>query len=375
MNKKKIAILGIKFFPSQGGTSRVSEDLVTQLHERYEFTMYCYKHPKAENYIPGVKVVAFPKLPGGVIGVFLFYLRCTLHMLRTGDFDLVHVHKTDAAFFIPMLARKFKVVATSHEAPYKRDKWSGFTKRYFRWMENIFMKSDAHLTSISAPLSQYYLEKFGRNVQYIPNGVDIHMNPDFDAADRLLAQHQIDGPFIFFAARRVMATKGPHHMLKALKRIDYKGHIVIAGDTTELPAFTRELEELSKGLKVHFIGMIRNKDLLMAMVQRAERFIFPSETEGMSIMLLEVTNLGTPIIASDIPENTAVFDEQDMLFFRNKDVEDLAEKFLWAEANPEVMHQRALHAQQRVATEYNRELIAEQYAEMYDALMGIEKVS
>ncbi len=373
MPKKKIALLGVKYYPSRGGVSRVVEDTVIQLKDDFEFTIYCYEHPEAADNIPGVKVVQIPAKPGGVAGVFWYYYLCTQHALKHGDYDLVHVHKTDAAFFIPMLTKQFTVIATSHEAPYKRDKWSWFTKQYFHWMEKRFIGSKAKLTSISRPLSDYYEEKYDRVVDYIPNGVDIQMNPNFDLADERLAKHGINGPFVFFAARRVMGTKGAHHMLKGLKQIGYQGHVVIAGDTTQLPQYTRQLQEMAKGMNVHFIGYVDNKSMLMALVQRAEVFVFPSETEGMSIMLLEVTNMGTPIIASDIPENTAVFDDHELLFFRNQDADDFAAKFQWAQQHPKEMQQMAANARRRVQTEYNRELIAQQYKELYESMAG-EKV-
>ncbi|MEM7658977.1 MAG: glycosyltransferase family 4 protein, partial [Bacteroidota bacterium] len=307
----------------------------------------------------------------GALGVFIYYLRCTLHMLRHGEYDLIHVHKTDAAFFVPMLTKKFKVIATSHEAPYRRDKWNGIAKRYFHWMERVFMKSDAKLTSISKPLSAYYLEKYSKEVQYIPNGVEITTTDDYDydGADQVLADWQVEGEFLFFAARRIMGTKGAHTMLEGLQKINYQGTVVIAGDLSQLPNYTKKIQELSKGLNVKFIGYVAGKAILMAMVDRAKYFIFPSETEGMSIMLLEVGSVGTPLVCSDIPENTAVFDDHEVLYFRNKDVNDLAEKMEWAFANESQMDEKAANAQRRVIEEYDRAVIVENYIDLYDNML------
>ena len=365
MRKPKIAILGVKYYPSRGGVSRVVEDTLVQLKDQFEFTVYCYKHPEAEANIPGVKVIQIPKSPLAGIGVFLFYLRCAFHARRKGDYDLIHIHKTDAAFILPLLTKKFRCIATSHEAPYKRDKWSGIGKAFFRRMERTFMKSDALLTSISKPLSEYYYATYGRDVKYIPNGVDTEIEPDNKAAEEILAKYKVEGPYVFFAARRIMGTKGAHHMLEALKKINYTGNVVIAGDTDQLPAYTKKIKELSKGLNVHFIGYVAGKSALMGLVKNADLFIFPSETEGMSIMLLEVGSMGTPVIASDIPENTAVFTSADVLFFKNKDANDLAEKFSWAQAHPEEMEKIAQTARAKVLSEYNRPAIAAHYAKLY----------
>ena len=54
-------------------------------------------------------------------------------------------------------------------------------------------------------------------------------------------------------------------------------------------------------------------------------------------MLLEAASTGTPIICSDIPENTQVFEEHEVLYFKDKDDNDLAKKLQWALKNEEEM--------------------------------------
>ena len=365
MEKQKIAIIGVKYWPSRGGVSRVVEDTVIQLRNQFEFTIYCYAHPQAATHLSGVNVIQIPEKSMGVIGVFNFYRECVNHALHEGDFDLIHLHKIDAAYFLPQLTQRYPVIATSHESPYKRDKWSNFTKQYFRAMERRFMNAEATLTCISRPLVDYYEQHYPRRVTYIPNGVDAQLSPDHEGAEAILASEGIHEPFIFFAARRVMSTKGAHHLLEALKQIDYRGNVVIAGDTRQVPAYTRRLLEQARGLNVHFIGYIAEKSILMALVQKAEVFVFPSEVEGMSVMLLEVASLGTPVIASDIPENTAVFSEGELLFFRSQDVRDLSQKLAWSFRHAKEMQQMAIRARRRVQTEYNREIIAQRYAMLY----------
>ena len=93
--RPRIAVLGEKFFPSRGGTSRVVESTVRQLADRYDFTVYAWPHPEAEGLIPGVQVVQLPRPKVQGVGVWLYYRRCVQHALRQ-DYDLVHVHKLDA---------------------------------------------------------------------------------------------------------------------------------------------------------------------------------------------------------------------------------------------------------------------------------------
>lgn len=374
MRKPRISILGVKHFPSQGAVGRIVEDLLTRIKDRYDFTLYCMTHEDAENHIEGVNVVQFPELPGGAAGVFLFYARCALHLLMHGKPDLVHVHKTDAAFTLPFLTRKFKVIAMSHEAPYRRDKWNRPCKTFFRRMEKIFIGSKAKLTCISKPLCDYYLREYGRPVEFVPNCVENSHPDDKDSAERILREHGIEGDFIFMAGRRIIATKGAHHLLEALNKLEYKGSVVIAGDMGQVRSYTKKIRELARSLDVNFIGFVSGKPTLMALIRRAEYFVFPSETEGMSIMLLEVASVGTPLICSDIPENTAVFAPEEVLYFRNKDAGDLAEKLRWAFGHHIEMEDKAERARRRVIDDYNPGRVVEKYIKLYDGMLPAELV-
>ncbi len=85
-------------------------------------------------------------------------------------------------------------------------------------------------------------------------------------------------------------------------------------------------------------------------------------------MLLEVGSTGkTPLICSDIPENTQVFSDEEVLFFKNKDAADLMQKLRWAEAHPEEMKEKMKKACKRVVTEYPSSVSANRYDELYEA--------
>lgn len=367
--KKELAVFGVKYYPSQGGTSRVAESITKELRHKYNITVYCYKNELAKDYLDQVKVIMFPKLPFGAAGVFVYYFLCCVHILLTKSYDIIHVHKTDAAFFIPFLQWRGKVIATSHEAPYIRDKWSAVGKRYFRLMEKMFVKSSAMLTSVSKPLADYYNKTYGSNVRYVPNGVELSDERDFDAAQAILDEFNVEGPYILFAARRIMSTKGCHTFLKAMQQVQYKGTIIIAGEAMHASAYMKEIERLSEGLNVKMVGFVKGIPKLMALIEKADLFIFPSEIEGLSIMLLEVGSTGvTPLICSDIPENTQVFTDEHILFFENKNVEDLAEKFEWAVAHPEEMKQKALAARQHVIDQYSSQALAMKYDALFQEL-------
>jgi glycosyltransferase involved in cell wall biosynthesis len=370
---KRIIVYGVKTFPSQGGTDRVAENLILQLKDRFHITLYCYTDPQATSHISGIDVIQMNPLLKGSLGAFLYFFRSALHILFTRKADLIHVHKTDAAFFVPLLRLRFKVIATSHEAPYKRDKWNRFIKMYFHLVERIFIQTSNFCTCISQPLTDYYQNKYGKAVKFIPNGINPPGSAAFDherALSFLPPGASLEKPYILFSARRIMATKGCHTMLEALAKIGYTGQIFIAGELTHNNDYLNELKRLGAPLNVHYLGFVNPLKTLLAFVKKAELFIFPSETEGMSIMLLEVASAGTPIIASDIPENTQVFDEGEVMYFKVSDSDDLAEKIRFALQNRQSMTEYGSRCQEKVFKDYVWHNIANEYADVYKTLMN-----
>ncbi len=369
MTKIKIAIFGANYFPAKGGTSRVVENLLRELHTHFEFTVYCFSHRDANSHIPGVSTVQFPEIRIKGLGVFLFYLRCCAQLMLHGKYDLVHLHKTDGAFFLPLLNRKFKTISTSHALPQLDDKWSWLGKLYFRLSERIFIQSSGTLTTISSTNAAYYLQKYKRQVAYIPNGIFPAAEVPAHLTERLLSEYGLQPGYLLFAARRVIPLKGCHTLLEALKLLEFKGTLVVAGEMGHLASYTHQLKEAAQGLDVAFIGYVEGMDKLNALLSRANLFVFPSEIEAMSMMLLETATAGTPLVCSDIPQNTAVLSDKEVLFFQSKNAHNLAEKLRWAFDHPTEMAALAHQAKHRVEEEYLMSAVAAQYFDLYQAVV------
>lgn len=83
--------------------------------------------------------------------------------------------------------------------------------------------------------------------------------------------------------------------------------------------------------------------------------------------LLEAMSFGKCVIYSDIPENLEVA-EGVGISFKNKDVDDLAEKMKFALAHPELCKELGAKARERVRREYNWDKIVSQTEEVYHSL-------
>jgi glycosyltransferase involved in cell wall biosynthesis len=86
-----------------------------------------------------------------------------------------------------------------------------------------------------------------------------------------------------------------------------------------------------------------------------------------------VAALGTPVICSDIVENTDIFDRDEMLFFRSASDTDLAARLDWALSHPEEMKVFAAKARQTLLTKYQWPMIGRQYKGLFERIMTDKK--
>jgi glycosyltransferase involved in cell wall biosynthesis len=363
-NKKKIAVIGLKGLPAFGGAATVGENIINQLQDVYSFTVYSVSsHTNLETGIYNKYYQkVFRKIPIKKINVFFYYLRAAFHAVFFVHYDLVHLHHGDGAYILPVLRLKYKVLLTTHGAFEVRDKW-----KKFKWLlliqDKYFTKLASKVTCVSLNEQRMFKDIAKTDAVYIPNGINII--PE-NTLNFIPNQHD----YLFFGAGRIIKTKGCDILLKALHKIKFEGKLLIAGDINQMPKHKAELEELSKGLDIEFLGIIKDKDKLLSFLKHARLFIFPSTMEAMSIMLLEGASVKTPVVCSDIQENIDIFNDNEMLFFKSGNYHDLAEKIHWALHHPKEMRRKANNAYSKLTNDYNWKGISVKYSELYSELMS-----
>ncbi len=357
--KPKIAVIGLKGLPAYGGAATVGENIIEQLKDEYEFTVYStssHTQLKTGSY-NGYQQIVLKSVRHQGFNLLLYYFKSAFHCLFTAKYDVVHIHHLAGAFIVPLLRLKYSnIFVTSHGMPDKIDKWKYISHLYYPLMRFLFARYSKIITTVSDLDSVYYHPYTKKRIIYIPNGID-----DIPIKQPSLSKK----PDITFAAGRIIAIKGCHVLLEALILNQFKGEINIAGDINQLIGYKKKILKLSEQLNVKFLGLIKDKSLLLGYIQQSRLFVFPSSVEAMSMMLLEVALTKTPIIASDIPENMAVFTSDEVLYFKVDDVTDLAEKIKYAQNNTAIMHNKAQLAYEKLFKQYNMRQIAQKYGDLY----------
>lgn len=362
MSKPKIAVIGLKGLPSFGGAARVGESIIEELKPEYDFTVYgTTSHTDVEGDLGGYMQIVFKQLPNKKLNSFYYYFLSAMHALFFGSYDLIHMHHVDGGFMIPFLRLRYKVLGTSHGRPQELDKWQK-VRWFFIISERLFLWFSNAVTVVAKPLGETYQKLFNYNSDYIPNG--IHLENEVDGN-----KPHGDG-YLLFAAGRIMEIKGCHTFLEALNILKYDGKVLVVGNTNQTKGYEERLHQLAEGLNVEFLPLIKEKPILYGLVKNAGLFVFPSLVENMSIMMLEVATMRTPLICSDIPQNKAVFDDNETLFFRTEDAEDLAEKINLALTNQELMNQKVDSAYKKLVSDYSWVSIASRYDMHYKQLIS-----
>lgn len=359
MENLNIGVIGLKGLPAFGGAATVGENIIAQLKHKHQFTVYAVSSHASKNVSPdGYRQIVFNQFFIKKLNIFFYYVMSAFHAIFKSNYDLIHLHHTDGAFVLPLLCLKYRVICTSHAQPQVNEKWPKYVKFFFSINEKIAFKRASALTTVSMPLKRIYSKKTKREIHYIPNG--INLNQAIDGGDI-----ELPTKYLLFAAGRIIPLKGLHILIEALKMDHSKQELLVIGDLKQVPSYFEKIKSLSQGMNVSFLPIIKNKARLLGYVKYAEYFIFPSYSENMSIMLLEVAYTRTPLICSDIEANTAIFDATEVLFFKTNDPWDLADKIKFASENPTVMKKKAEKAFSKLEHQYNWDSISIQYNQLY----------
>jgi len=282
-------------------------------------------------------------------------------ILKLRDVDLVHVHAVGPSLFsiFPRMVGIPTVVQT-HGLEWKRDKWGIIGRTFFRLADYTAVYFPNKTTAVSKVQKQYYEERFGREIVYIPNGV----NPvEKRGPNWLLTQDIKPGRYILFAARLV-EEKGVHFLIEAFKKIQTDMQLVIAGDAAHSEKYKSALKSLAgDDPRIIFTGFLTGKPL-EELFSNAYLFCLPSTIEGLPVALLEAMNYGNCCLASDIPENIEALESYGYTF-RNRDADDLHKVLKDLIENPDKVAEKKEPALAYVRRTYSWDRVADQMEAMY----------
>lgn len=304
----KILVLIHEYPPVGGGGGRVAQDIchgmVERGHEMTVLTAHLKDLPK-EEITDGIRVLRIPSLRreafradlksmGGYVlsGLFAGY-----RLIKHWQPDLIHVHFAVPAGALAWVLSKLTglpYVMTVHlgdvpgGVPEKTDAW-------FKWVKPFtypIWRDAKRVIAVSGFTRQLALKHYRREIEVIPNGVDV---------DRLRpAEIRVQEPPRIVFAGRMMEQKNPLQIVDTLAELkELSWQCVMLGDGPLMPDVRRAVA--GHGLQERFTlpGWVAPEDVL-AWFDKSDILFMPSLSEGMPVVGVQALAKGLAFVVSDI---------------------------------------------------------------------------
>jgi glycosyltransferase involved in cell wall biosynthesis len=368
----KILVLIHEFPPVGGGGGRVAQDICQVLarrgHEVTVMTAHLKGLPREET-LDGIRVLRLPSLRREAFradlvamgGYVLAGLWAGYHFIKRWQPEVIHVH-----FAVPAGALAWALSKLTG-IPYLMTVHLGDvpggvpekTGRWFRWVKpftHVIWRDAARVVAVSGFTRQLALQHYGREVEVIPNGVDLErVRPP---AIRIQKP-----PRIVFAGR-LIEQKNPLQIVRTLAGLkDLSWTCVIIGDGPLMADVQNAVAEYGLGERFTWTGWLTPEEVLERF-ERSDILFMPSLSEGMPVVGVQALAKGLALVVSKIGGFLDLVEEGE-----NGHLITLSDASRFSDALRELLSDEARlnrfrHASLEKATRFDRIPIAERYEQI-----------
>lgn len=360
----KIVFIGGRDVTVAGGIETYVLNLATQLVKMgHEPIVFCESDHNGKDSVNGFEVIHQKGPKSRFFCKPWLGLKATIKAIITiKDFDIIHYNTWAPALWSPLVgvARK-NCLMQGHGLEWKQSKYTPRQKKILRLCEHYTAWITPHLIMCSDSQTQYFKDKYGYTATTIPGAITVPENYIGDR-DGVLEKYNLTADRYFILLARLTEVKNPHFLINAFKKAHHTGYkLVIAGDNSAQPEFVEHLHDLAAGCDdIVFTGSVfgQEKETLL---RNSYMFCIPSTSEGLAISLLEAMSRRVPVLASDIPANKEVLDDDKAVWVRPENEDDLVNAIETAIENPEFIASTVEDNYRKVMESYTWERVAEKY--------------
>lgn len=351
-----------------GGVERHGEALAVGLAQRGHEVTVCVRSRFLQGkrrHFRGVRLVPIPSIPTKNLDAITYTFFASLYALFC-DVDIIHYHGVGPSTlaWIPRIFHpQARIVVTFHSQDKFHKKWGWFARHYLGWGEWTACKFPHATITVSQTIQKYCKNKFNKNVSYIPNGVAIEKCVGSDQ----LKKFGLEKNGYILTVARLIKHKGIHYLISAYKKIKTDKKLVIVGAPSYTDDYFAYLTGLAKqNPNIIFTGFQKGK-ILMQLFCNAYLYVHPSESEGLSLTILEAMGYGKCVLISNIPENLETIDHSGIAF-ENCDTIDLRQKLVKLLKDPALVQKKGNSALQFIREHFTWEKIINQTENLYKLL-------
>lgn len=372
----KIAMMGHKRIPSrEGGIEIVVEELSCRLADMgNSVVVYNRKghHVSGREFetasrlkeYKGVKLKTVFTFENGKLNAIVYSILAALRIAFC-KYDVVHIHAEGPAVMCRLLKCFGKrVVVTIHGLDWQRSKWGGFATKFLKYGEKTAAKYADEIIVLSENVHKYFLETYGRETVYIPNGITRN---EYKPCQEIRDKFSLEKNEYILYLGRIVPEKGIHYLIKAFKNTDTSKKLVIAGGASHTNEYMSEIKELAgDDDRIIFTDFVQGR-VLEELYSNAYIYCLPSDLEGMPLSLLEAMSFGCCCLTSDIEECTEVCEDKGV-YFKRGNVDDLQRKLSTLLADSYTVSTLKAGSADFICGKYNWDNITNRTLKLYGAV-------
>lgn len=361
----KIALVGTRGVPARYGGFETCVDEVGRrlVKAGHEVVVYCRRaegvEPIAEH--EGMRLVHLPALRKKALETLSHTALSTGHLLG---------HKVDAAIvfnsanapFVPLLRARGIPVATHVDGlEWKRSKWQGAGRAYYRVAESMAVRWSDALIADADGIADYYRAEFGAETTMIAYGAPIVAERD---PASLLPLGLRPGGY-HLAVARFEPENNVHVVVDGYAQSSAKLPLVVVGSAPYSDDYTARVHGLADD-RVRFLGGVWDQHVLDQLYANAYTYVHGHSVGGTNPSLLRAIGAGAPTLAFDVRFNREVLRRGGRYF---ADAAGLSGLFTSAEADREGTRQLGLAGSERAAR-YDWDDVASRYEQLCERLVA-----
>lgn len=378
--RRKIMKIGITCYPTYGGSGVVATELGLALAARghqVHFISYAMPHRLnrfVENiFYHEVEMANYPLFEHSLYGISL--TSKMLEVIEYENLDLMHVHyaipHAVSAYLAKQIRKKsngdIKFITTLHGTDITL---MGLEPSFMPLVKFSIEESDG-VTAVSRFLKEKTLTNFNieKDIEVIYNFIDINKYRPMDGSE--FRKHIApDGEKVLVHTSNFRAVKRVTDTIRILDIVNKQipTRLLLVGDGPERSECERLARELNLQKEVIFLG---KQDALPEILNAADIFLMPSQSESFGLSALEAMACGLPVVSSSVgglPE--LILHNETGYIAEIGDVERMAKYVLDLLTNEKKYKTFSTNSRNRAVQHFDKELIVPKYIEYYEKVLN-----
>jgi glycosyltransferase involved in cell wall biosynthesis len=361
-----VALVGTRGVPARyGGFETAVEEVGRRLVERgHRVVVYCRTMPGAQT----------PR-EATHLGMELVHLpaarKRSLETLSHSALSIGHLlgHRTDAAIVFnaanaPLLPalRAARIPFATHVdgLEWKRAKWGGTGRRYYRTAEAMAVRWSDDLIADAEGIAAYYRREF-----HAPTTLLTYGAPMIDPGSDLLADLDLVPGGFHLVVARFEPENHVDVIVDGYRRSGARKPLVVVGSAPYADDYTRRVHALADE-RVRFLGGVWDQRQLDQLYAHCFSYLHGHSVGGTNPSLLRAIGAGAAVLAYDVDFNREVVAEAGRYF---TDAPDVAAALMAAEADPRTVELNGIRSRE-LAAAYDWDDVTAGYEDLIRRLAG-----